>query len=103
MSHDAQNKGQLVGLRPEYWSQHPESKTQSVQMFCSHIGAPPSHVKPFQPKPPFTLSAQKSVTMISNPGKGSRESELESPLVLKAQGQGIKPTGKLQNAKPTEL
>ena len=96
-------RGQPVGVRPDYGSQHPESKKSSVQMFCCNIGSQPSHVKPFQPEPPFTLSAQKSVTMVSNPRKGSRGSELESPLFLKAWCQGIKQTGKFQNAKPTQL
>lgn len=54
-------------------------------------------------KATFTLSAQKVSDYDFQSQKGKQGSELESPLVLKAQGQGIKPTGNLQNAKPTQL
>lgn len=94
-------RGQPVGMKPDYWSQHPESKKRSVWMFCCTTGSQTSHAKPFQPEPPFTLRARKSVAVVSNPKKEGRGSELESPL--KAQCQGIKQTSKFQYSKPTQL
>lgn len=79
------------------------SKKRSVQMFCCNAGPPAPHMKPFQPEPPFILRAHKPETRVSHPKKGGRGSELESPLLLKAQGQGMQQHRKSQNAKPTQL
>lgn len=79
-------RGQPVGMRPDYWSQHPESKKRSMQMFAGDIGPQAPHMKPFQPEPPFTFRAHRQrLDRVSNPKKGCWGSELESPLLLKAQ------------------
>lgn len=96
-------RGQPVGMRPEYWLQHPKSKERSVQMFCCNVGSQPPHVQPFQPEPLFILSTKKSVNIVSKPEKGSRESVLEGPLLCKVHCQGIKQTSTSPNAKPIQL
>lgn len=76
-------RGQPVGRRPYYWSQHPESQI-CADVFLSHW--PPN----FSAKVTIHSSCSQAGDSSFIPRKGSRKSELESPLVLKAQCQGIK-------------